>query len=145
MLCVFMMQCHSRGLNFNDLEHSQGQKKFEAKLMAQQNVIDSMANIYKGQRIAVNTVDDNNGDPTKIILYNATGFKNLDTLKPGDTVLLIDVLPEYKFRKDSIVKVLNFPNAIVKTKKGVTGRIKYFYIQAFEDELKEKGFTTTIH
>jgi hypothetical protein len=142
ILCLLLMKCHSPGMNYADLEHSDGQKKFEAKLQAQQKVIDSMAKIYKGKSMVVNTFNDFNGDPKKIVLYSISGYTRLDTLKSGDTILLIDVLPEYKFRKDSIVKVLHSENTMIKTKKGDTGMMMYYYIQAFKDELKKQGLET---
>lgn len=132
----------SGGLNFADLEHSDGQKQFEKKLMAKQQVLDSLAKIYRGTFVTLSIPAGFNGNTDKIILNGTSG---MDTLAPGESVQLIDVLPQYQFRTNDVPRVLRGANTKVKTKKGVTVIIPHYYIDDFESVLKEKGLETDLH
>ena len=134
--------CHSRGLSLDDMENTDAQKNFKAKLILQQQAIDSMAKIYKGKKVVVTTFNDFNGEPRKIGLYATPGYRKLATLTPGDTVQILDVLHKYQFNETPVPRILTETNVKVKTKNGTIGMMAYRYIHVFKEELKEKQLET---
>jgi hypothetical protein len=126
---ILIKHSHSEGLNFAELESSDEKAAFDDKLLARQKALDSLTKIYQNKAVTIYTFNKNfSGDLKKILVYSHADSKILDTLTAGDTVQLIDTAP---FKGN--------PNALVRTRKGVTGYIYYFRIKQFEDVLSKKG------
>lgn len=134
--------CHSRGLSLDDMENTDAQKNFKAKLILQQQAIDSMAKLYKGQKVVLNTFNDLNNVHLKIGVYANLGYRKLATLTSGDTVQILDVLHKYQFNETPVPRIINATNVKVKTKNGTIGMMEYRYIKIFKDELKAKQLET---
>jgi hypothetical protein len=132
----------NKGFSFEAMEHSDQEKKFEQMLFAQQQTLDSLANIYRGKGVILGTITTY-GTTKEILLYNnKSATKILDTIPPGETVQLVNLLHKYKLATDSVPEVVCEINAEVKTKKGQTGYIRYYFIKTFTDVLYEKGLAT---
>jgi hypothetical protein len=138
---LFMNLHRDKGINFADFEHSDQEKQFEQKLFAQQQTLDSLANIYRGKGVIVSTIT-NYGTLKPIVLYNKSLTEILDTIPSGETVQLVNLLHKYKLAPDSVPEVIREINAEVQTKKGQTGYIRYYFIKTFADVLYEKGLAT---
>ena len=122
---IVLKSSHSEGLNFAEIENN------DAKLSAQQKVIDSLSIVYQDKPVTAYAHEHFIGKPKVIIVYSDMGNKILDTLTSGDHIQLVGT-----------VVFKGKPNAKVKTSKGITGYVYYFHIKEFEEVLKLKGLET---
>jgi len=122
---ILLKSSHSEGLNFAEIENN------DAKLSAQQKVIDSLTIVYQDKPVTAYAHEHFIGKPKMILVYSDGGTKILDTLADGNNIELIGT---------AVFK--GKPNAKVKTSKGITGYVYYFHIKEFEEALRLKGLET---
>src|ERR1700761_3696451 len=92
---LFMTLHRDKGINYADFEHSDQEKQFEQKLFAQQQTLDSLANIYRGRGVIVSATTYY-GTLRPVVLYNKSLTGILDTIPSGETVQLVNLLHKYK-------------------------------------------------